>query len=721
MTPTLPLTQDLVLIGGGHTHALVLRMWGMQALPGVRVTVINPGPTAPYSGMLPGFVAGHYSRADLDIDLVQLARFAGARIVVGAATAIDPVARTVTVPGRPPIAYDVVSIDIGITSAMPDLPGFADHGVPAKPLGPFAARWDAYRAQASAPKVAIIGGGVAGAELAMAMAHALRARGTVPQVSLIDRGRVLDTFALTARRKLLAGLAAQGVTLIENATVAEVAADHVRLSDGRIIASDFTTGAAGARPHGWLADCGLTLHDGFVSIGPTLQSSDPAVFAVGDCAYMADSPRPKAGVFAVRQAPVLFDNLRAALSGGDLRAYRPQRDYLKLISLGGKQALAEKLGTAFAGPLLWRWKDRIDQRFMARFRDLPQMNQPEVPRTVALGMTEALGDKPMCGGCGAKVGRGALRDVLARLPAVRRSDVQSVPGDDAAILVTGSQRQAMTTDHLRAMMHDPVVMTRIAAVHALGDVWAMGAAPQAATISLILPRQSETLQRRTLTEVMAVATEVMTAAGAAIVGGHTTMGEEFTIGFSVTGLCEADPVTLVGARAGDALILTKPIGSGVLMAAEMAGRAKGADVQAAWQVMAQGQGAASALLRGAHAMTDVTGFGLAGHLGGMCEASGVRAELHLSKVPVMQGALALAEGGMRSTIYAANRADAGPVFGAVGPVGDLLFDPQTAGGLLAAVDGESAEAVCAALVAAGYPAAIIGRIVPGDPGISVLP
>ena len=187
---TLPLTRDLVLIGGGHTHALVLRMWGMNPLPGVRVTVINPGPTAPYSGMLPGFVAGHYSRDDLDIDLVKLARFAGARLINGAAEHIDPVAKTITVTGRGLIAFDVASVDVGITSAMPLLAGFAEHGVPAKPLGTFASRWEAFRTTAQSPEIAVIGGGVAGAELAMAMAFALR--DVSPTVRLIDRSEPLS-------------------------------------------------------------------------------------------------------------------------------------------------------------------------------------------------------------------------------------------------------------------------------------------------------------------------------------------------------------------------------------------------------------------------------------------------------------------------------------------------------------------------------------------------
>ncbi|MEO0930940.1 MAG: selenide, water dikinase SelD, partial [Pseudomonadota bacterium] len=533
---TLPLTRDLVLIGGGHTHALVLRSWGMNPLPGVRVTVINPGPTAPYSGMLPGFVAGHYTRDELDIDLVKLARFAGARLINGAATHIDTTAKTITVADRPPIAYDVAAIDVGITSIMPDLPGFTAHAIPAKPLGAFATRWDAFRATAQNPQVVIIGGGVAGAELAMAMSYALRDK--APEVKLIDRARVLTALGYNARQKMLAALAAEQVEIIEDVEVTEVFPEGVVLNDGRMIRSDFTTGAAGAKPHDWLAGIGLNLHDGFIAVDAHLQSSDPSIFAVGDCAHLSHDPRPKAGVYAVREAPVLFDNLRAVLSGGDLRSYKPQRDYLKLVSLGGKSALAEKFGTAREGPWLWKLKDHIDRKFMNQFDSLPEMAAPKLPRTRALGVKDALGDKPLCGGCGAKVGRAGLQTVL-----------QDHFGDDAGAVQPG---QVITTDHLRALTLDNVTMTRIAAIHALGDIWAMGAKPQAATASIVLPRMSADLQTRTLSEIMQTATATMAAAGAQIVGGHTSLGDELTIGFTITGLTKS-PITLAGAQPGDAL------------------------------------------------------------------------------------------------------------------------------------------------------------------------
>ncbi len=396
-----------------------------------------------------------------------------------------------------------------------------------------------------------------------------------------------------------------------------------------------------------------------------------------------------------------------------MRRYRPQRGYLKLISLGHRSALAEKAGIAVAHPLLWRWKDRIDRSFMRKLTDLPPMPTVPLPAGRAAGGEP---DAPLCAGCGAKVGGDALAAALARIPAAARADVLSRPGDDAAILAHGAGRQVLTTDHLRAFTLDTALMTRIAAVHALGDVWAMGARPQAALATVILPRMSEALQARTLSEVLAVAAEVMGAAGADLVGGHTTMGAETTIGFAVTGLCDGPPIGHEGARPGDAIVLTRPIGTGVLLAAEMAGRARGRDVAAMLARMAVPQGDAAAILSGARAMTDVTGFGLAGHLGAICGASGVGARVSLDAVPTYDGALALAGAGVASSLHAAN-ARAAPVAGGTGPRHALLHDPQTAGGLLAAVPAEEARALVARLREAGHEAARIGTFV-AEPGIA---
>ncbi len=276
--------------------------------------------------------------------------------------------------------------------------------------------------------------------------------------------------------------------------------------------------------------------------------------------------------------------------------------------------------------------------------------------------------------------------------------------------------QTLTTDHLRAFSLDPWLMARITAIHALGDIWSMGANPQAALAQVILPLMGEDQQAETLREIMEAAQSVFGPEGADIVGGHTSLGAELTIGFAVTGLSATPPVTQAGARAGDRLILTKPIGTGVILAAEMAGRAPGRVVEGALRSMNRPQGPAARLLAPvAHAMTDVTGFGLAGHLLSILDASGVAARLDPGAVPVLPGAADLVRAGEGSSLLPTNRRAAARMALPEGPLGDLLFDPQTAGGLLAVVPAEQVDRVLDALRDMGEAAAPIGRIEAGAP------
>ncbi len=719
-SPDVPLTQDLVLVGGGHAHALVLRKWGMNPLPGARLTVINPGPTAPYTGMLPGHVAGHYSRDTLEIDLVRLCRFAGARLILAHATDINRTARLITVKGQGPIAYDVASIDIGITAEM-SIAGFADHAVGAKPLDIYAQRWrdfvSATTQGTATPTVAVIGGGVAGCELALAMSHALQQAGVKPAVTVIEAGPQISGVGDTARRKLLSAISQAGIALRTDAHVTQVTASQVLLDRQEPVQAALTVGAAGAFPHGWLARTDLPLIDGFIEATPDLSiKGDTSVFAVGDCAAMPFAPRPKAGVFAVRAAPVLHHNLRAALTGGARKIFKPQKNYLKLISFGGKSAMAEKFGFAVSGPLLWRWKDRIDRAFMDKLDHLPPMKAARIPETSALGAREIMQEKPLCGGCGAKVGGALLADALSNLDTRAHPQVVTGVGDDAAVVkMPGGGFQVLSTDHLRAMVHDPVQMTRIAAVHALGDVWAMGAAPQVALSSLILPRMSPPLQARTLREITDAARAVFDAAGASLVGGHTTMGAELTIGFTVTGTRDTMPITIAGAQPDDVLLLTRPIGSGVMMAAHMEGTAQGRDVANTLAIMQQPQSQQADILRDAHAMTDVTGFGLAGHVLAMCKASGLCATLRHADIPVYAGARALSDAGVGSSLLQANR-DNAPTAGIDDP---LIHDPQTAGGLLAALPPKAAETALRQLESKGLQGWIIGTLQTGAPSLTL--
>lgn len=702
----LPVTRDLVLIGGGHTHALVLRRWGMAPVQGVRLTLIHPMPTAAYSGMLPGHVAGHYGREALDIDIIKAARFAGARLILDRVTGLDLEGRTVLLAGqgpgrrRLPVPFDVASLNVGITTALSVVPGAATHTIPAKPLDAFASAWEAFvqdvAVGAKPPTVAVVGGGVSGCELAMAMSHRLRHVAPAPAVrcTLLEGApHLLPQGPEAVRRHLARPLHTLGVTVKTGRAVEAFQEGSVLLEGGEPVDAAFIVTVTGAKPLAWLAETGLDLDQGFIRVRQTLQTqTDPMVFAAGDCAALPD-PRPKAGVFAVREAPVLHGNLEAVLTGGRLRPYRPQRDYLKLVSLGGKRAVAEKGGRTLAGDWVWRWKNWIDQRFMDKFRQLPAMAAPPAPRGPRALETDSFitGQQP-CQGCGAKVGPLALRQALSALPSPVGEGLERPPGDDAGLIRWPDGRwQVISHDHLPAFIADPWLMGRIAAVHALGDVWAMGAEPQAMLAALVIPRSSEGLQARTVAEILDGAQSVAGSAGASLLGGHTTQGDTLTVGFTVTGLTPR-PIGLAGAQPGDALVLTKPLGVGVILAAEMRLAAPGATVRGAWAQMADDSTAQAAaqLAAVAHAMTDVTGFGLAGHLIGMLAASGgLSARLDLECIPTLPGSVDLARAGIESTLAPANRAAVGDL-AALGvdpkdPRAALLVDPQTAGGLLAAV------------------------------------
>ena len=362
--------KNIVLVGGGHAHALLLNEWESQFDTDHRLTVINPATTAPYTGMLPGFVAGHYTRAELDYDLVQLTRAAKGDLIQGLVTHIDRKEKQVIVDDEQAIPYDVCSVNVGATSQLPNIPGFAEHAVGAKPLGSFANRWTGFLEQAGTNRgepveVVVVGGGVAGCELAMAMSYRLQQLGEQRRVTVVDRSSVLKEVGHKARVELLERLDGLDVIIRENSSVERLHCGLVELVGGEQIHAGLIVGAAGVRALPWLSELGLETTDGFLDVGPTLQTTnDPQIFATGDCANMGFAPRPKAGVFAVRQAPVLTANIAAIVAGAELQSFDPQHDYLKLISLGQKSAGADKFGYFASGPLMWKLKDRIDRKFM---------------------------------------------------------------------------------------------------------------------------------------------------------------------------------------------------------------------------------------------------------------------------------------------------------------------------------------------------------------------
>ncbi|MFN4090607.1 MAG: selenide, water dikinase SelD [Alphaproteobacteria bacterium] len=751
--PDVPVLKDLVLVGGGHAHVAVLRRFGMRPLPGVRITVICREVHTPYSGMLPGMIAGHYGFDDAHIDLGPLCRFAGARLYRDEAVGLDRAAGRVLCADRPPVRYDLVSLDIGST---PDLgvPGAAQHAIPVKPIGRFLEKWEGLVARVLASagpfRVAVVGGGAGGVELLLSVHHRLRAllagQGDDPDrlgfALFAGPGGIMPTHPAGARRRLGRILATRGVAVYDSAVTA-VAADTVTTDDGTAHPVDAALWVTAAAAAPWLRETGLALDErGFVQVDETLRSlGDGHVFAVGDIAAMVAHPRPKSGVFAVRQGRPLADNLRRAFEGRALRRFRPQRAFLGIVGTGDRNAVASRAGWwgpdwlsggwSAEGGWVWHWKDRIDRRFMRHFADLPAMEQPEppVPAVADAAARSMLAEAAMrCGGCGAKVGAGLLARTLAGLRPVMRDDVLvglDAPDDAAVISVPPGKVLVQTVDHFRAILDDPYLFGRIAANHALGDVYAMGAEPQSALAIVTVPYGPEVLVEEQLFQLMSGAARTLEDAGCTLAGGHTGEGAELALGFAVNGL--ADPARLMrksGLRPGDALILTKPLGTGTLFAAEMRGKAKRRWIEAAIAAMLQSNREAAAILQahGATACTDVTGFGLLGHLLEMTEASGVGATLRLDALPVLEGAEETAGQGLLSSLHAANaRAESGIAnldTARRHPRYPLLFDPQTAGGLLAGVPAGRVEACVEALSRAGCgDARVVGEVRRDGPGV----
>src|ERR1700674_3658877 len=439
--PASPVLKDVVLLGAGHAHVGVLRRFGMKPVQGLRFTLITREVHTPYSGMLPGLIAGTYGFDTAHIDTGPLARFAGARLYRDEAIGLDLDNARVICRNRPPVPYDLLSIDIGSTPNVGDIPGAAAHAIPVKPIDGFLTRFEGLRARllaASRPlAIGVVGAGAGGVELLLSVERRLRrdvaAIGHDPAALsftlVAGSPDILPAFPDAMARRFRAVCARRGIRVVSAARVTLVEAGLLHLEGGEKIALDeilWTTQAAAAP---WLRDTSLALdRDGFIRVAPTLASlSHPQVFAAGDVAAIAGHDLPKSGVYAVRQGPVLARNIRRIVAGRDPLPYRPQRHALYLITTGDDVAVGSRNGVTLAGHWVWRLKDFIDRRFMRKFNELPAMATPSggpaSPIADAAAIKEISAIAMRCGGCGAKVGATVLARAVGGIVPGARDDV----------------------------------------------------------------------------------------------------------------------------------------------------------------------------------------------------------------------------------------------------------------------------------------------------------
>ena len=720
--PIVPIQKNVVLLGAGNAHLVFVKKLAMRPMPGVAVTLVSESPVIPYSAMVPGHIGGDYSWDESTIDLVRVCRAANVRFVAERATGIDMAGRKVTFAARPELAYDVLSLGLGSMPARP--PGFpaSESSWAMRPLEKLLDRLDALerdlRATPRPFHFVVVGGGASGCELALAIRRRFASVSAFRLTLLQGHDRLLPQFPVKTGRIFSRLLAERGVAARVGARVTGGDEKILELNGSERLAYDAVLWATDATPPALLHDSGLGLTEGgFLKVHDTLQSvAEPAVFGTGDCISFASYPDlHKNGVHAVRQGRVLFDNVARFLTERPLKRFRPQRWCLCLMNAADGSAVFNY------GPVVWnsrlarRLKDHIDRAWIDNFT--PIIREP---------IRNADGEESFamrCGGCGNKISSDVLSAVLKRI------DVGDDPrlllgvaaGEDAAVhrmrpelFGPDPERlvEVQTVDYFKAFVDDPFLFGRIAAINAVSDLYAMNARPFSALAIATLPYARGPVLEATLFELLSGAVQSLRQAGVILAGGHTTEGSELALGFAVTGYGEEDRLFQKSQlQPGDILILTKRLGSGALLAAWMRGACRAGWYERLIRSMLLSNGPAANILAraGVRACTDVTGFGLAGHLLEMLDASRVAARLNADRVRVFDGFTEVVDRGIVSTLHRGNAKTGCRI---QGPAPAWLFDPQTSGGLLAAVKPEVAEEVLRALADAGYKdATVIGEVI----------
>ena len=735
MTPNVPPHLHLVCVGGGHAQIAVLKSFGMRPIPGLQITLISDVDLAPYSGMLPGYVEGVWSHDDMHIDLAKLAAFAGANFIRDEVTAINPETNQVLFAHRPPISFDILSLNSGAVPDLSLLKGAGEHAIAVKPIAHFLKQLPA--SEEAPAKVSVIGAGIAGIELSLA----LKKRFQDTEISLFSRSdELLPHMSNKARILCEDALQNASITLHKSCEITEFSDKYITSQNGQEFASDQHYLVTGVRPAPFITSLGKGRDEtGFVAVRNTLQNVIyPHIFAAGDVAHIVEYPREKAGVFAVRAGVILAYNIRQLIRQRPLKQWRPQKQYLALIGTADGKAIAIRNGIASHKALWWRLKAKIDTDFMKKFSDLPQMTQEDFTplpfyQTRYQDQNDAAFRAMKCAGCAAKASAHLLEKVLEdakteaeRLGADPRYFPSSEGMADSGMTAPLARPLLHSFDALSKMVSDPFLFAKIATNHALSDLYVSGASPRFAQLHLTVREASQSQQYEEAFQLMTGLLCALSEAQTTLVGGHTSQATEIGLGLAVSGEQTAsfaafDPHTSYS------LVMSKHLGIGVGLAAAMRHLCPASLYRTICDDMALSnqQAAADCLAHGAIAMTDITGFGLARHATNLAfqlqkqTAQEIAFEISLSQLPVFPGIDTLLAGDISSSSMGNNQRSV-PTLGATPSAArdwryPLLFDPQTAGGICAVLP----TAQTSALQKISPSLAIIGQVRLGATGILI--
>ena len=689
----IPITNDLVLIGGGHSHLSVLMKLAKRPINGNRITLITNEIDTPYSGMIPGYIEGIYSWRDSHIDLYRLCLKLNVRFIHAEVERVSAHEKEIYFKDRPKIKFDVLSINTGIQSNNREIKGAAKYCLPVKPISKLTNNF--LNKITNFKSIAFIGGGAGSVELALAIKKRFLNINQDIKITIITGKRgLLSTFPQKTKLTSLKTLEKFKIDIIEYKRVLEVKPKQIILSDKSMLKIDKAILSTNSMTPKWLAKSDILLtKDNYILVNKSFQTNYKYVFASGDVIDFNNQNLKKAGVFAVRSGKPLAINIKQFILGKKLIEYKFNKNYLALIGTSKRSAIATKYNLTFNSRFFFYLKKYIDQNFIKKFSDFKIRKKftLEALKTDVLNIfvkhKEKITDKNdimQCKGCAAKVPLNALKQALPK-------DIVSTSED--AVSVPGHPELYQTVDMISSIITDPFLLGKIAANHSISDMVSVNSKITSAMMILQLPLSKTEINSRDLEQVLLGANEIFKTIDCPLIGGHTMIGKDKDpiIGFSILGQKQKKIKIMKNRRkikTKDLLILTEKIGSGLIFAG-----INNYLIDSYFQIdvikqMIKGNlnfGKISNQLN-ILSMTDITGFGLANHLLNLIKRDNSKTGLTIypNKIPLFQGVNECLNKDIKSSLFKSNYdiAQKDMIYKRdKSKLDNILYDPQTVGGI----------------------------------------
>lgn len=689
----IPITNDLVLIGGGHSHLSVLMKLSKKPLNGNRITLITNEIDTPYSGMIPGYIEGIYSWRDSHIDLYRLCLKLNVRFIHAEVERVSAYEKEIYFKDRPKIKFDVLSINTGIQSNNREIKGAAKYCLPVKPISKLTNNF--LNKITNFKSIAFIGGGAGSVELALAIKKRFLNINQDIKITIITGKRgLLSTFPQKTKLTSLKTLEKFKIDIIEYKRVLEVKPKQIILSDKSLLKIDKAILSTNSMTPKWLAKSDILLtKDNYILVNKSFQTNYKYVFASGDVIDFNNQNLKKAGVFAVRSGKPLAINIRKFILGKKLVEYKFNKNYLALIGTSKRSAIATKYNLTFNSRFFFYLKKYIDQNFIKKFSDfrIRKKFTLDALKTDVLNIfvkhKEKITDENdimQCKGCAAKVPLNALKQALPK-------DIVSTSED--AVSVPGHPELYQTVDMISSIITDPFLLGKIAANHSISDMVSVNSKITSAMMILQLPLSKTEINSRDLEQVLLGANEIFKTIDCPLIGGHTMIGKDKDpiIGFSILGQKQKKIKIVKNRRkikTKDLLILTEKIGSGLIFAG-----INNYLIDSYFQIdvikqMIKGNlnfGKISNQLN-ILSMTDITGFGLANHLLNLIKRDNSKTGLTIypNKIPLFEGVNECLNKDIKSSLFKSNYdiAQKDIIYKRdKSKLDNILYDPQTVGGI----------------------------------------